>query len=81
MNIPITITSTSIQVIRLPQVCEITGLCRSTIYQLEAEQKFPRRVHLGRRSVGWIAEEVQMWLAKRIELSRGSVSPPLKNIH
>lgn len=79
MNTPAITPAPSIQVIRLPQVCEITGLCRSAIYQLEAEQKFPCRVHLGPRSVGWISQEIQLWLAKRIELSRGSGSPPLKN--
>ena len=26
-----------IKVLRLPQVCDLTGLCRSTIYQMEAD--------------------------------------------
>ncbi len=63
-----------LQVLRLPQVCKVTGLCRSMIYQLEAERRFPSRIKLGLRAVGWIEGEVQEWLAVRIERSRGSAS-------
>jgi prophage regulatory protein len=63
-----------LQVLRLPQVCKVTGLCRSMIYQLEAERRFPCRIKLGLRAVGWIEGEVQEWLAVRIERSRGSAS-------
>jgi predicted DNA-binding transcriptional regulator AlpA len=31
----------SIRIPRLPQVCEVTGLCRSMIYQMEADLWFP----------------------------------------
>lgn len=58
------------QVLRLPQVCALTGLCRSMIYRMEAEQRFPRRIKLGCRSVGWIEGEVQDWISRRIEGSR-----------
>jgi predicted DNA-binding transcriptional regulator AlpA len=44
------------------------------IYQLEAERRFPCRIKLGLRAVGWIEGEVQAWLAIRIERSRGSAS-------
>lgn len=57
----------TIQVLRLPQVCRMTGLSRSSIYQMEAEKRFPRRVKIGTRSVGWIESEVQTWLRQRIE--------------
>jgi prophage regulatory protein len=60
----------AIQVLRLPQVCRITGLCRSSIYQMEAEGRFPRRVKIGARSVGWIESEVQSWLRQKIESGR-----------
>jgi len=69
-----------LQVLRLQQVCRVTGLCRSMIYRLEAEKLFPGRVKLGLRAVGWIEAEVQQWVALRIERSRGSAShaPMLK---
>lgn len=59
-----------IQILRLPQVCKVTGLCRSSIYQMEAEGRFPRRVKIGARSVGWIESELQIWLRQRIESGR-----------
>jgi prophage regulatory protein len=60
----------SLKILRLPQVCEVTGLCRSMIYQLEADLKFPQRVKIGVRAVGWLDKEVNAWLIKRIALSR-----------
>ena len=59
-----------IRVLRLPQVCKMTGLCRSSIYQMEADRLFPTRVKIGARSVGWIESEVQGWLRERIESGR-----------
>lgn len=41
---------------------------------MEAEKRFPSRIRLGLRAVGWIEGEVQEWLAIRIERSRGSFS-------
>ena len=60
----------SLKILRLPQVCEVTGLCRSMIYQLEADLRFPQRVKIGVRAVGWLDKEVNAWLIRRIELSR-----------
>ena len=42
------------------------------IYQLESERRFPCRVRIGARAVGWVEAEVQGWLAGRIELHRAS---------
>jgi prophage regulatory protein len=60
------------KILRLPQVCEVTGLCRSQIYQMEAELRFPRRIKIGTRAVGWLEQDVQAWLGARIEASRSS---------
>jgi prophage regulatory protein len=67
------LSATSLQILRLPQVCNVTGLRRSMIYQLEAEQRFPRRIKIGIRAVGWIESEVQIWVARRIAASRNDV--------
>jgi predicted DNA-binding transcriptional regulator AlpA len=37
----------SIKILRLPQVCDVTGLGRSMIYQMEADKRFPKRSRLG----------------------------------
>jgi prophage regulatory protein len=64
---------TALQILRLPQVCAVTGFRRSMIYQFEAEQRFPNRIKIGVRAVGWIESEVRMWVAMRIAESRASV--------
>lgn len=64
----------AIQILRLPQVCKVTDLGRSMIYQLEANRQFPSRVRIGLRAVGWVESEVQRWLASRIELHRAGLS-------
>lgn len=53
------------RVLRLPQVCHRVGLCRSMIYRLESEGRFPRRIKLGVRAVGWIESEIEAWIRKR----------------
>ncbi len=65
-------TRAQAEVLRLPQVIRVTGLCRSTIYQMEAEQRFPRRIKISTRAVGWLHAEVQAWLTNRVECSRGT---------
>jgi prophage regulatory protein len=60
----------SLKILRLPQVCEVTGLGRSMIYQMEADLRFPKRVKIGVRAVGWLEQEVHAWLIKRIAVSR-----------
>lgn len=40
------------------------------IYQLEEEERFPRRIKLSARAVGWIEDEVLQWLEHRIVSSR-----------
>lgn len=53
-------------IIRLPQVEEKTGLCRSAIYDLIAKQKFPKQIKLTSRSSGWVLAEIEQWVNERI---------------
>jgi prophage regulatory protein len=70
MSAVISSSDQGIRILRLPEVCSVTGLGRSMIYQMEADQRFPKRVKIGTRAVGWLEGEVRTWLQKRIELSR-----------
>jgi prophage regulatory protein len=54
------------KLLRLPDVQIRTGLSRSSVYQLEAQGSFPRRVVLGVRCVAWVAAEVDAWIESRI---------------
>lgn len=53
------------QIIRFPKLHEITSLSRTTVWRLESDGKFPRRVIIGSRGVGWLLNEVQDWMASR----------------
>lgn len=57
--------------IRLPQVIRMTGLGRSTIYREVAAGRFPEYVKIGARASAWIESEVQGWIERRVECSRG----------
>jgi prophage regulatory protein len=39
-------------------------------YQMEADERFPKRIKIGIRAVGWVEKEVQTWLMRRIESRR-----------
>lgn len=58
------------KILRLPEVKEITGLSRSSIYLRIANSEFPKAISLGGRAVGWLESDIQDWLAERIEGSR-----------
>jgi prophage regulatory protein len=55
-----------IRMLRLAQVIDATGLGKTTIYELQAEGTFPKRVKITSHSVGWVEAEVQAWLSSRI---------------
>ena len=44
---------------RLTEVIRMTGLRKTTIYQLQADGEFPQRVQITAHCVGWIESEVQ----------------------
>lgn len=54
-----------IRIIRLPEVCRMTGLGRAMIYRLQSRKSFPQSVKITDYAVGWIDSEVQAWLAQR----------------
>lgn len=53
------------KILRTPDLLQITGLSRTTIWRLERAGDFPRRLRLGPNAVGWDAAEVEGWLASR----------------
>lgn len=47
--------------LRLPSVLRRTGLGRSTIYRLMADEKFPAPVKLSGRAIGWRQSDLDRW--------------------
>ena len=59
------------QILRLPDVVKITGLSRSSIYAAISQDLFPKQLHIGPRSVGWLKNEIDEWIEQQIIHSRG----------
>lgn len=55
--------------LRLPSVVRMTGLARSTIYKLMAEDRFPTPVRLSGRAVAWRLADLEQWSESRPEVS------------
>lgn len=51
--------------IRESECRQLTGLARTTRYELERAGKFPQRRKLGGRSIGWMLSEVQEWITSQ----------------
>lgn len=60
------------EILRAKEVSKKTGMSTGTIYRLERQGDFPERIFLTENIVGWKREEVEEWLEKREEKSRGS---------
>src|ERR1700733_6991481 len=56
--------------LRLPKVKAVTGLSKTSLYELIRANSFPAPIHLGTRTVAWVASEVNQWAAERILSSR-----------
>ena len=63
---------TQLKLLRLNDVLCRTGLSRSGIYRLMAENLFPRQVELGERSRAWVEQEVNDWIGERIKKRNGN---------
>lgn len=54
------------KLLRMPQVLKLTGLSRSTIYNLLETNNFPRPIRLGKRAIAWTEEQIEQWLIGQI---------------
>ena len=53
------------RIYRRPDVENLVGLSRSTLYAMMAEGTFPKPVKLGKRAVGWHERDVLAWIQSR----------------
>ncbi|MDP2519029.1 helix-turn-helix transcriptional regulator [Shimia thalassica] len=51
--------------LRRPAVEAVTGLSRSSIYDMMDKGEFPRPVRIGKRAVAWPESAIAEWLAGR----------------
>ena len=53
------------RVIRKPELLAKVGLSDPTIWRMEKDGRFPKRLRLGGNSCGWLESEVDGWLTER----------------
>lgn len=58
------------RILRLPQVIELTGFSRSSIYSMMQDGDFPLSIKLGKRAVGWKEEDINKWVNSRATFKR-----------
>lgn len=59
--------STPQRLLRLPDVCAIVGLGKSSIYEGVKAGTFPAPVKLSRRAVCWPLASIEGWISERIK--------------
>ena len=59
-----------LHLLRLPQIMQQTGLKKTKLYELQKRGSFPMRIQITSNSVGWIEEEVNVWIAGRVAASK-----------
>jgi prophage regulatory protein len=60
------ITRHPLRVLRLPAVKAKTGYPTSTIYEMMSRGEFPRPIHLGPNTRGWVESEIDAHLERLI---------------
>ena len=63
------------RLLRLRDVCALTGLGKSIIYRMQSERRFPQRVKITDHAVGWVEAEVCVWIAQRMSSRNGPSMP------
>ena len=53
-------------IIKIDEVKKRTTFSESTIYRLISQGNFPKQVKLAERSCGWVENEIEEYLNKRI---------------
>ena len=60
------------QIIKLPDVINLSSLSSASIYRLIKKGEFPQQIKLAERSSGWLLHEVEQWLDDKAN-ARGGV--------
>lgn len=55
-----------LKLLRISDVIALTGLPKSTIYLKIKNREFPTQLSIGVRSVAWLENEIQEWIASNI---------------
>ena len=54
------------RILRVQDVLRQLGISKTALYNMLAAGDFPKQIRMGPKSVGWLAHEVDAWLAARM---------------
>ena len=57
---------TAPQFLRLPEVLNLVGVTRSTLYRWMEAGTFPRQISVGGNTVVWVESDVTKWMQDQI---------------
>ena len=63
-------TETNKRLIRLPEVKQMTGLGKTSIYRKINAKTFPKQIPIGANLVVWLESDVQKWMQEQIDKGR-----------
>lgn len=55
------------RLLKLPEVSLRTGVPKSSVYWRISKGEFPRPIKIGERSSAWNSDEIEKWIAAKIE--------------
>jgi len=63
-------TNTSQSLLKFKDVVQLTGLSRTTIYNLLAENKFPKRIQITKQRIAFLSTDVDKWIIETAKAGR-----------
>jgi prophage regulatory protein len=58
------------KLMRLPEVVNLTGVPRSSLYAMVRRNQFPQPIRISERAIAWRLDEVEQWIEARTNVSR-----------
>lgn len=59
-----------INLYRITQLVKKLVISKSTIWLWVKEGSFPKPIRLGKKSVAWLASDVENWIQERVDLNK-----------
>lgn len=60
-------SAATIKILRVKDVCQLTGFSRQWIYELIRRGEFPKPAKIGLRAVGWDSRIIEDWIINRLQ--------------
>ena len=60
------------RLLKLPEVSHITGVPRSSVYWRVSKGQFPKPIKIGERASAWNSDEIDKWIAGKIDAARAA---------